>query len=152
MSMSSKIKQVIVAAGPIIIEDGRVLLNKHGEDKFWKFLGGRVESEDSNDAVMSLENACKREVKEENGFDIDIICPLKPMMVPKPNSDGVYVVLIHFLAKRLGDGKLGEDIKDSQEFNIEQLIAGKYAGEEFAPNIVPVLQSYLDLKKKGFPV
>ncbi|MFW0837710.1 MAG: NUDIX hydrolase [Candidatus Komeilibacteria bacterium] len=45
--MSTDIKKIIVASGPVIIENGEVLLNKHGDDKFWKFLGGKVQVSDS---------------------------------------------------------------------------------------------------------
>lgn len=134
-------KEIIVAAGPVIIEDGKVLLNKHGEDKFWKFLGGRVEEADFFDPKMTLEKACQREAKEENGFDIEIIRPLKPMMIQKPGSADTWVVLIHFLAKRVGEVKLGSDIDEFKEFEVEKLLSGGYADEEFAPNILPVLRS-----------
>jgi len=147
--MDNEIKQIIVASGPVIVENGRVLLNKHGEDKFWKFLGGRVELEDFSHPINFLEDACKREAKEENGIDIEIICPLKPMMVPKPNSEGVYVVLIHYLAKRLSEVKLGDDIDAFQDFDVEKVVNSEYTDEEFAPNVVPVLKSYLELRNKG---
>ncbi|PIR66237.1 MAG: hypothetical protein COU51_04750 [Parcubacteria group bacterium CG10_big_fil_rev_8_21_14_0_10_36_14] len=141
------IKNVIVASGAVIIKEGKVFLNKHGEDKFWKFLGGKVEERDFSNSEMSLEEACRREVKEENGFDIEIISPLKPMMVPKPGSEDTYVVLIHFLAKKIGEIKPG-DIDEFREFEIEKILNGEY-GEEFAPNILPVLKSYLGMKKAG---
>lgn len=140
-------KEVIVAAGPVIIENGKVLLNKHGEDKFWKFLGGRVEAVDFSDPAMTLEEACKREAKEENGFDIEIIRPLKPMLIQKPGSPDTWVMLIHFLAKRIGEVKLGADIDDFKEFEVKKILAGGYPNEQFAPNIVPVLESYLAMKK-----
>lgn len=133
-------KEVIVAAGPVIIEGGSVLLNKHGEDKFWKFLGGRVEEADFSDPEMTLERACQREAKEENGFDIEIIRPLKPMMIEKPGSPDTWVVLIHFLAKRIGEVKLGSDIDEFKEFEVEKLLSGGYPDEQFAPNILPVLR------------
>jgi len=71
------------------------------------------------------------------------------MMVPKPNNDGVYVVLIHFLAKRLSEVELGNDIDDFRKFDIKKIINKGYKGEKFAPNIIPVLQSYLELQNKG---
>jgi len=59
---------IIVASGPVIVENNKVLLNKHGEDSFWKFCGGRVEEGEFN-----LKNAAKREVKEEMGLDVEIL-------------------------------------------------------------------------------
>lgn len=38
--------KIIIASGPVIVEDGKVLLNKHGEDNFWKFCGGQAEEDD----------------------------------------------------------------------------------------------------------
>lgn len=129
-------KRIIVASGPVIIENDKVLLNKHGDDGFWKFLGGRVEDFDFQDETRSLEEACSREVKEEMGFDIEIIRPLKPMMVQKPGDPNTWVILIHYLAKRLGETKLGADIKDAQWFDIHNLPA------DCAPNIKPVIKEY----------
>jgi len=132
-------KQIIIASGPVIIENNKVLLNKHGDDTFWKFLGGRVENFDFDDANNSLEEACRREVKEEMGVNIEILRPLKPMLVPKPGEPDTWVVLIHYLAKRIGEIKLGSDIKEAEWFNIDDLPA------DCAPNIKPVLDEY----KKG---
>lgn len=129
-------KQIIVASGPVIIENNKVLLNKHGDDGFWKFLGGRVEHFDFQDETNSLEEACRREVKEEMGFEIEIIRPLKPMMVQKPGDPNTWVILIHYLAKRLGETNLGVDIKDAQWFDINNLPA------DCAPNIKPVIEEY----------
>ena len=58
-------------------------------------------------------------------------------------------MLIHFLAKRLGKVRLGDDINDFQEFDINKVISGEYKTDEFAPNVVPVLKSYLELQNKG---
>ena len=129
-------KQFIVASGPVIIEDRKVLLNKHGDDTFWKFLGGRVEDFDFSDKYESLEEACRREVKEEMGFDVQIIRPLKPMMVPKPGNPEIWVILIHYLAKRLGEIKLGNDIREAKWFDIDNLPS------DCAPNIKPVIEEY----------
>jgi ADP-ribose pyrophosphatase YjhB (NUDIX family) len=129
-------KKFIVASGPVIIENGKVLLNRHGDDAFWKFLGGRVEDFDFADPANSLEEACRREVKEEMGFDVEIIRPLKPMMVPKPGDPETWVILIHYLAKRLGEINPGADIKKYQWFDINDLPA------DCAPNIKPVIGEY----------
>lgn len=118
----------IIASGPVIIENNKVLLTRHGEDNFWKFPGGRVE-----DFSVSLEDNAKREVKEEMGIDIEIIKPLKPMMVQKPA--GEVVILIHFLAKRIGEIKPGPDIRQWNWFDLNNL------PDNLAPNIKPVLKS-----------
>ncbi|MEK7165000.1 MAG: NUDIX domain-containing protein [Patescibacteria group bacterium] len=118
----------IIASGPVIIEDNKVLLNQHGEDEFWKFPGGQVE-----DFTVSLEDSAKREVKEEMGIAIEIIRPLKPLLVQKPS--GEVIVLIHFLAKRLGEITPGADIREWNWFAIDNL------PDNLAPNIKPVLES-----------
>jgi len=132
--------KIIIASGPVIIEDGKVLLNRHGkteeDQKIWKFPGGRVEF-DNVDFLSDniLENECKREVMEEMGLEIEIIRPLKPMLVKI--SDNISVVLIHYLATRIGEVKLGSDIIDSGWFPLDKL------PENCAPNIAPVIAEYL---------
>ncbi len=141
-----KDKEIIIASGPVIIEDNEVLLNKHGDDPFWKFLGGKVEDWDFEDPLMSLEEACKREAKEENGIDIEILNSIKPMMIPHPSKPDTWVILIHYLAKRTSEINLADEIDDFRKFDVNELIEGKFAGEEFAPNIIPVLKEYIKLK------
>jgi len=123
----------IIASGPVIIEDNKVLLAKHGEDAFWKFPGGRVENFDFDDELNSLEQACQRQVKEEMEIDVKIIKPLKPMMVKK--DENTAVVLIHYLAKRVGEIKPGEDVREWQWLDIDNL------PEDVAPNVKPVLET-----------
>ena len=36
-------KRIIVASGPVIVENNKVLLNQHGDDNFWKFCGGKCQ-------------------------------------------------------------------------------------------------------------
>lgn len=132
-------KKLIIASGPVIIEDGKVLLNKHGDDTFWKFLGGKVEHFDFEDPTNSLEEACRREVKEEMGFDVEIIRPIKPMMVPKPGDSETWVVLIHYLAKRLGEINPAPDTREWAWFDVDNL------PEDCAPNIKPVIAAYLKI-------
>ena len=127
-------KEIAIVSGPVIVENNKVLLNKHGDDNFWKFCGGRVE--DFNE--LSLEEHAKREVKEEMGIEIEIIRPLKPMMV---EVNGKLVILIHYLANRVGEIKPGSDIKEWDWFDIDNL------PEDCAPNIKPVIEEYLKSEK-----
>lgn len=126
-------KPIIIASGPVIIENGKVLLNKHGDDGFWKFVGGRAERTD-----ISLEEVAKREVMEEMGLEVDLIRPLKPMMIEMPDK---VVILIHYLAMRKNDIKPGAEIKEWGWFDINDLPA------DSAPNISPVIGKYLASEK-----
>ena len=125
----------IIASGPVIIEDDKVLLNKEQKPGYitpWMFPGGEVEDFDS-----SLEDACQREVKEEMGIEVEIQKPLKPIML---NKDGKVIILIHYLAKRIGEIKPGEDIVEWGWFNIHDL------PEDCAPNVYEVVKDFTNNK------
>jgi len=105
-----------VASGPVIIEDGKVLLNREHKDNGispWMFPGGKVE-----DYEKTLEEACAREAKEEMGIEIKIIKPLRPILVKKENE---VFILIHYLAQRLGEIKPGKEIADWGWHDIKNL-------------------------------
>lgn len=125
--------KIIIASGPVIVEDGKVLLNKHGDDSFWKFCGGKVESYDVN-----LADNARREVKEEMGIDIEILDD-EPFILftRKEKSEGnIDIILVHFLAKRIGEIVPGNDIRAWSWFDIKDL------PEDLAPNIIPVLKHF----------
>ncbi len=125
--------KIIIASGPVIVENNKVLLNQHGDTDFWKFCGGRVE-----DMEQTLLVAAQREAKEEMGIDIEILKP-EPFItwtykdLPTGRTD---VLLAHFLAKRIGEIKPGADIREWQWFDIDKL------PPKLAPNIIPVLKYF----------
>lgn len=126
--------KIIIASGPVIVENGKVLLNKHGEDGFWKFCGGRVE-----DYTTNLADNARRKVKEEMGLAIDIIDERPYLMhVKKPGEEEVDVILVHFLATRVGDIIPGDDITAWKWFDVNDL------PDDVAPNIRPVLEHFKD--------
>jgi len=142
--------KVIIASGPVIVENGKVLLNRHGhsddkkpEDSIWKFPGGRIENFDFTNEANSLEEAAKREVREEMGIGIKIIMPLKPMMVKHSTRPDTIVILIHYLAKRVGPVKPGADITEWKFLDINKLPSN------CAPNIKPVIDEYKRLLSKN---
>lgn len=124
-------KGSFVASGPVIIEEGKVLLNKEQKPDHitpWMFPGGEVEEFDK-----TLEEACQREVEEEMGIKVEIIGALKPTMIHK---DGKVILLIHWLAKRLGEIQPGKDIVDWAWHDINNL------PEDCTPNVYEVIEDY----------
>ena len=120
----------IVASGPVIIENGKLLVNKDDKDDFYKLPGGTVEQGDS------LIDACIREAKEENNADVEIIKPLNPMIIYKnpQTKEEMTIVLIHYLSKLKNKSKLKPipPIKEVQWLDIKEIKQGKY---KVAPNI-----------------
>lgn len=125
--------KIIIASGPVILEDNKVLLCQHGDTNFWKFCGGRVE----NFKTTLLENA-KREVKEEMGIDIEVLNnePFITYTKKETLEGDIDVILVHFLAKRIGEIKPGEDIREWNWFDISNL------PENLGPNILPALKHF----------
>jgi len=122
--------KTIIASGPVIIEEGKLLVNKDDKDDFYKLPGGTVELGDS------LTDACHRETKEEVNGDIEIIKPLNPMIIYKnpQTQEEMTIVLIHYLAKLKNKSELKpiEPIKEIKWLDIIEIKKGKY---EVAPNI-----------------
>ncbi|HLD27831.1 MAG TPA: NUDIX hydrolase [Patescibacteria group bacterium] len=126
----------IIVAGPVIIEerDGKkmTLLNKHKKtaakpDPKWQFCGGEMEDFDA-----SLAETAKRECREEMGFAIEIE-KLLDVLVQK-RADGSLVILVHYLAKRLGEIKPSDDIEAYDWFPLDNLPT------DLAPNVKPILE------------
>lgn len=142
-------KNIIVVSGPVVIRNGKVWLNRDRKDNFWKFLGGKVSEKDlDGNEFEVLERACIREVKEENDLDIEIVCPLKTLFMPKQGDANTFVVLVHWLARPKNEVSATSEIEEVREFDIQETLNGSYQ-EVFAPNIVPILKHYMDLVDKG---
>jgi 8-oxo-dGTP pyrophosphatase MutT (NUDIX family) len=126
--------KIIIASGPVIVEGGKVLLDKSGDDNFWKFCGGKVEDSDIN-----LVETAKRRVKEEMGIEAEIVGKIPFLMyVQKPGDESVDVLLVHYLAKRVGEIKPGADIREWIWLPLE----GIEARQDLAPNILPALKHF----------
>jgi ADP-ribose pyrophosphatase YjhB (NUDIX family) len=125
--------KIIIASGPVIVEDEKVLLNQHGDTTFWKFCGGKVEDYETD----LIENA-RREVKEEMGVEIEIIDE-NPFITfaRKDTAKGkIDIMLVHFLAKRIGEINPGADIREWSWLPLDAL------PENLAPNIIPTLKHF----------
>ena len=122
--------KTIIASGPVIIENGKLCVNKDKKDPFYKIPGGTLSFGDS------LEEGCRREVKEEINGEIEIIGPLSPMVLwknPKTKEEMI-IVLVHYLAKLKNKKELkrGEDIIEIAWLDINEIKKGKH---NVAPNI-----------------
>ena len=122
--------KTIIASGPIIIEDGKLLVNKDDKDDFYKLPGGTVEQGES------LIKACKNESRQENNAEIEIVKPLNPMIIyknPQTNEE-MTIILIHYEAKLLNKNKLKPiaPIKEVTWLDIEEIKQDKH---HVAPNI-----------------
>lgn len=125
--------KIIIASGPVIVEDNKVLLNKSGEDIFWKFCGGKIKDLDAG-----LFATARRKAKEEMGIDIEIVNE-EPFIIhtTKNLPDGkIDIILVHYLAKRIGEIKPGEGVREWNWYDINNL------PDDLAPNILPVLKHF----------
>lgn len=129
----------IIASGPVIVEkrEGKLctLLNKHKKtdkkpDPKWQFCGGEME-----DFSQSLEQTAKREVKEEMGIDIEIEKLIDVILHKR--DDGSIVVLVHYLAKRIGEVTPGDDIDDWRWFPLDELPS------DCAVNVKPIIEKVI---------
>jgi len=124
---------VLIASGPVIIENGKVLLNKHGEVKHWKFPGGDIYEKNG-----TLEEWALRRAKEEMGIECEIIKPLKPIIIWREDKT---IILIHYLAKRTSlKIEPAEFIEAWDWFDIYNLPS------DCAPNIKPVIEEHFKEK------
>ena len=121
----------VIASGPVIIENGKLLVSKDNKDDFYKLPGGTIKED-----VEDLETACLRETKEETNGDAEIIRPLHPMILWKnpQTSEKMCIVLIHYLAKLKNKGEIKpiEPIKEVNWLDIAEIKFGNY---NVAPNI-----------------
>lgn len=125
----------IVASGPVIVQDGKLLVSKDSKDDFYKLIGGTVREGES------LEDACFRKAKEACGADIEIVKPLSPNILYENPTTGekMTIVLINYLAEL----KNPEEIKpippeqDLKWISVEDIKAGK---GNVSPNVKALVE------------
>ncbi len=126
-------QKIIIASGPVIVEKNNVLLDQHGDDRFWKFCGGKTKENES-----LIETALQR-AKEELSIEIEIIDE-KPFILhtKKKTPEGIIdIILVHFLSKRIGEIVPGKEILKWKWLPIEEL-----EQQDLAPNILPTLRHF----------
>ena len=122
----------IIASGPVIIEEGKLLVIKDSKDDFYKIPGGTVEEKDKGD----LELTCKREFKEEINGEIEIIEKLSTQILNKNprTQEPMKIELHHYKSKLFNKEELKpiHPIKEVKWLVIEDIKKEKY---DVAPNI-----------------
>lgn len=128
--------KIIIASGPIIIRDNKVLLDIQGEDTFWKFCGGKVREDET------LEQTAVRRAKEELGINIKIKNSTPFLFHVSKEKDGEKfdVVLAHFLTDFSGDIHPSEEVSQFDWHEVKKL------PQNIAPNIIPTLKHFGFLK------
>jgi len=123
-------QKFIVASGPVIIEKGKLLVDKDDKDDFYKIPGGTVKQGES------LKETCSKRVKEEINADIEILRPLNSMIIYEnpQTKEKMTIILIHYLAKLLNPEEIKEisPVKEVKWLDIQEIKQGKH---NVAPNI-----------------
>ncbi len=127
---------VTFVSGAVIFHDDSVLLVRK-KSGLWAFPGGKVEKGDEN-----IEATAIREVKEELGLDIDILRPLRTLVIDLADGSDL-VIAAHFLSSYSGDISLKNEIEKFEWFDIHNLPQH----DEMYPNIKEVIYSYLEEAK-----
>ncbi|MBQ9264514.1 MAG: NUDIX domain-containing protein [Clostridia bacterium] len=135
---------LLQCAGSVIIENeqGQILLGKRTDNHQWGYAGGSIELGES------IEECAKRELEEEMGLIADELKFLTVNSGPEahyvyPNGDEVYNVEIVYVCRKY-HGKIRpqeEEIEELRFFSIDAL-------PEISPPIRPVIQRYLENRKK----
>ena len=128
-------RQTILASGPVIVENDKVLLNQHGDTDFWKFCGGSAK-----DFSKRLTEIAKERVLDEMGIDVEILNDEPYIQYTTKDLEGgttADVILVHFLTKRLTEIKPRKDIRQWAWIPLDDL-----EKENLAPNIIPTLKHF----------
>ncbi|EKE18443.1 MAG: hypothetical protein ACD_9C00335G0002 [uncultured bacterium] len=125
--------KIIIASGPVIVENDKVLLDILGDDAFWKFCGGKVQENET------LQQTAVRRAKEELGINASITNFQPFLWHTTKEKDGIIydVILGHYLAERTGEINPGEDIREWKWIPLEEL-----SKENLATNIIPTLKYF----------
>ena len=126
--------KVLLASGPVIVKNDKVLLNQHGDTEFWKFCGGSAK-----DLTTRLTDIAKERVLDEMGLKIKILNkePFIQHIVKELETGPADVILVHFLAESIGEINPREDIRKWAWIPIKNL-----ENENLAPNIIPALKHF----------
>jgi ADP-ribose pyrophosphatase YjhB (NUDIX family) len=122
----------IIASGPVIVYDGRLLVTQDEKDNFYKIPGGTVKEGDS------LEDTCRRELKEETGFSCKILKKLHTMKLKEnpQTKQKMEIELHHYRCKLINSPTDYKSFKHNghkvEWIYLYKIVEGLYS---VAPNI-----------------
>lgn len=121
MNNSNFPRGIEVVVGPYILnENNRILLIKSPKWQHWTICGGHVEPGET------LENAVKRETKEELGIDIEITGLLRffeEFVSPPAFKRNAHFIFFDYIAKALQtDLHFNEEISEAKWFDIHEAL------------------------------
>jgi len=128
----------VIASGPVIVEDGRILVIKDNKDDFYKIPGGTAEEQDQED----LEKTCEREFKEETAGKLKITRKLSTQILNKNSqtNEEMIIELHHYFAELLNKDELKpiQPVQEIQWLDLEEIKQEKHS---VAPNIKFLIES-----------
>ena len=125
----------IVGVGALIIDGNRILLVERGREPlkgYWSLPGGAVETGER------LEDALRREVREETGLEVEILHLIKVFERIMPGVDGTteyHYVLIDYICRAVGGKLQAADDASRAEWFAENEIVGLKVTEGTPPVI-----------------
>lgn len=117
-------------------ENKIVLIERNNEPKGWAIPGGFV------DMGESLEDAARREAKEETNLDVNLYVQLKTYSDPK-RDPRFHTVSTVFIATASGMPVAGDDAKNIKIYSIDEL------PDNLAFDHNLILKDYIFYKKNG---
>ncbi len=93
---------------------GIILVDRAHEPFGWSIPGGFI------DFGETVEQAARREAKEETNLDIDIERQFHVYSDPKRDPRGTHSITVVIIANGKGTVKAGDDAKDAQVFSMDQ--------------------------------
>jgi 8-oxo-dGTP pyrophosphatase MutT (NUDIX family) len=129
----------IVAVGPVIVQDGKLLVVQDKKDPFYKIPGGKVEPGET------LKECIHREFFEETGYKCKIHERLKSEFILEKigeNNQKKEFQIYHYRAELVNEIKTYSSFENNghkvEWLEIGEILSGKYA---VAPNINLLVES-----------
>jgi 8-oxo-dGTP diphosphatase len=114
----------VLGVGALILAEGKILLVERGREPlkgYWSLPGGAVETGEL------LEDAMRREVREETGIEVEVLCLLeifeRIMHDAKGNTE-YHFVLMDYLCRPAGGTLAAADDASRVEWFTESELAG----------------------------